>query len=683
MKKQKRRFSGRIRKRGLLAPVLAVSLLSAPAMADDQAPKSDESGDVFTLGNVEVTGKGESIKNPAVEVVTSEDMLQFDTKTVSEAANLVPGVTLAKGGARNESTVYVRGFDLKHAPLFMDGIPIYVPYDGNVDLGRFFTYDLSELVISKGFASVLYGPNTMGGAINMVSKRPTKEFEGSAGAGYSSVDQYHTFANFGTNQGKWYFQGGGSWFDTNGFEMSDHFHNSTYENGGKRENAKAQDWKVSGKLGLTPNSTDEYALSYIYQNGEKGVPPYAGDNLTNQKKKFWQWPYWRKQSLYFTSNTAIGEKSYVKTRAYYDRFKNSLLIFTDDSYSTVTPNSGNRSWYDDYTYGASIEAGTKLISNNELKLAFLFKDDVHREGDDATGTPQKRFEERIFTIALEDTIKLTDKLSAILGVSYDFQNTVQAQDYNPVVSGGPNVLHDFDRENNSDVNAQAALFYAYSDTGKVHAAVARKNRYPSIKDKYSYRFKTYVPNENLDPEVSNNYEIGVEDTFAKNIRVKSTLFFNDISKYILEVKNVDGTKSQLQNVGHVQRYGYELEANAALTESLEAGMNYTFMYNKNRTSDLVITDLPKHKFFAYGTYSPIKQLKLFASLEYDTRRYSSSDGVDEAGEFVVINTKASYEAIKDLVLEAGINNLLDRDYELTEGYPEAGRTYFVQARYTW
>lgn len=677
MKKQKRCFSGRIKKRGLLAPVLAVSLLATPAMADDQATKGDENSDVFTLGKVEVTGKSESIKNPAVEVVTQEDMLQFDTKTVSEAANLVPGVTLSRNGGRNESMVYVRGFDVKHAPLFMDGIPIYVPYDGYPDLGRFFTYDLSELVISKGFASVLYGPNTMGGAINMVSKRPTKTFEGNAGAGYNSDAQYHVFANLGTNQNKWYFQGGGSWFDSDGFEMSDSFRQRKAENGGRRNNSYSEDWKVSAKLGLTPNSTDEYALSYIYQDGEKGVPPYAGDNAST-KIKYWQWPYWRKQSLYFTSNTAIGDKSYVKTRAYYDRFKNALNIFTDSSYSTITPGKGNKSRYDDYTYGASIEAGTTLIPNNELKMAFHFKDDVHREDSDAS--PQQRDEERIYSIALEDTIKLTPKLTGLLGVSYDFQNTVEAQDYNPIVSGGPKVLHNFDRNNQNDVTAQAALFYSYSDTGKLHAAAARKTRYASIKDKYSYRFGTYIPSPDLEPEKSNNYEAGIEDTFAKMLKVKSSLFFNDIFDYIQSTK-ISSNVSQNQNIGHVQRYGYEFEAVASFTESLEAGLTYTFMYNKNRSNDQVITDIPKHKLFAYGKYSPIRPLSLFASLEYDTRRYSSSDGVDEAGEFVVINTKVSYEPLKDVMLEAGVNNLLDRDYELTEGYPEAGRSYFVQARY--
>jgi iron complex outermembrane recepter protein len=670
------------RGRGLVAPVLALTMMSSAALADGQAAKSDENGDVFTLGRVEVVGTSESVKYPALEVVSGEDMLQFDTETVSEAANLVPGVTLSRKGGRNESTVHVRGFDLRRTPLYLDGIPIYFPYDGYPDLGRFFTYDLSELVISKGFASVLYGPNSMGGAINMVSRRPTREFEGNAGAGYSSVDQYHTFANFGTRQKNWYFQGGGSWFGSNGFEMSEHFHNTTYENGGKRNNASQEDWKVSGKLGLTPNSTDEYALSYIYQNGEKDQPLYTGDN-PGEKIKFWRWPYWRKQSLYFTSNTAIGDKSYVKTRTYYDKFKNSLEYFTDSTYSALDKSMGYRSMYDDSTVGCSLEAGTSLIPNNELKMAFHFKDDVHRE--ETLTTPRQRFEDRVYSFAFEDTIRLTGKLSAIIGISYDILDGVQAHKYDSKSTA----YFDAPLANEDALNPQGTLMYSYSDTGKAHASVAMKTRFPSMKERTTMGLDgTTIPNPDLKPETTINYELGVQDVIAGLVKVKSSVFFNDIRDYIEGV--VIGTvlvngkpkdQKQIRNIGRVQRYGYELEAVAPLSDRIEAGFNYTFMYNKNRSGDEPVTDLPKHKFFVYGRYSPLKALSLLASLEYDTKRYG--DAGYNAGQFVVINTKASYEPLKDVMVEVGVNNLLDRDYELAEGYPEPGRTFFVQARYKW
>ncbi|MCS5517457.1 TonB-dependent receptor plug domain-containing protein [Pseudomonas qingdaonensis] len=79
----------------------------------------------------------------------------------------------------------MRGFDRLQVPVYIDGIPTYVPYDGNIDLGRFTTYDLSRIQVDKGFASLLYGPNTLGGAINLVTRRPVQEFEGEVGGGLS------------------------------------------------------------------------------------------------------------------------------------------------------------------------------------------------------------------------------------------------------------------------------------------------------------------------------------------------------------------------------------------------------------------------------------------------------------------------------------------------------------------
>ena len=75
----------------------------------------------------------------------------------ADALNLVPGVTIQRIGPRNESGVYVRGFDFRQVPLYMDGIPVYVPYDGYVDLDRFLTYDVSEIQVAKGFTSPCTG----------------------------------------------------------------------------------------------------------------------------------------------------------------------------------------------------------------------------------------------------------------------------------------------------------------------------------------------------------------------------------------------------------------------------------------------------------------------------------------------------------------------------------------------
>jgi iron complex outermembrane receptor protein len=47
----------------------------------------------------------------------------------------------------------------------------------------------------------------------------------------------------------------------------------------------------------------------------------------------------------------------------------------------------------------------------------------------------------------------------------------------------------------------------------------------------------------------------------------------------------------------------------------------------------------------------------------------------------VTNLKLSFRVRKGLTLNAGVNNILDRNYALTEGFPEAGRTFFANAEY--
>lgn len=72
------------------------------------------------------------------------------------------------------------------------------------------------------------GPNTMGGIINMVTKRPEKKIEGnlSVTAKFGNSGAYNgilTSGNVGTNQGNWYLQAGATYNDINRWSVSDNY----------------------------------------------------------------------------------------------------------------------------------------------------------------------------------------------------------------------------------------------------------------------------------------------------------------------------------------------------------------------------------------------------------------------------------------------------------------------------
>ncbi len=635
---------------------------------------------VFTLGEIEVSGKAEENKNVTIDKIDAEEIRDFDRTTVADAANLLPGVTASVTGARNEQTLYVRGFDIKHVPLFLDGIPIYVPYDGYPDLARFTTFDLSEVVVSKGFTSVLYGPNTMGGAINMVSRRPEKTFEGDISAGISSGNTYKTALNIGSNQQTWYIQTGASYLDSDYFRVSDDFQPTKSEDGGHRDNSYQQDEKANIKVGFTPNKDDEYAFNYIYQHGEKGTPPYAGTD-SSVTTRYWQWPYWDKQSYYFTSKTKFNDLGYLKSRVFHDIFKNSLFSYDDATYTTISKKYAFKSNYDDYSDGGSIELGTPLIPNNMLKLALHYKLDVHREKN-SESSPVQTFKDQILSAGLEDTITFTDTAYAITGISYDTIKTLEAENY---IAGQ---ITDFPKETTSGVNPQLGFFYLPAKDNTIHISAAHKTRLPTIKDRFSYRLGNAIPNPDLDPEKSINYEIGYENKQLDNIYWKSTVFYNDVTDYIQSVKVPDPSAPgkmtlQNQNIGEVDLYGFESELSAYVLTSLQLGCNYTLTYADNKADASELTNIPQHKLTPYLKYTLFDRWSFLADAEFDSKRYSSSDGVQVASGFTVANLKFGYDFGNGFLAETGIKNIFDKDYELQEGYPEDGRTMFANVRYSF
>jgi iron complex outermembrane receptor protein len=653
------------------AALLAEATALRTALEDRQRQKP---GTAFHLARMEVNVTAQVDQLSTAATLDESEYRRRDLRTIPDALNLIPGVSLHRIGPRNERAVFVRGFDMRQVPLYIDGIPVYVPYDGYVDMDRFLTYDVGEMEVAKGFSSPLYGPNALGGAINLITKAPTQPFNLDLGTGYGSGRQVNGFVNTGVRWRTYWAQGGFAWLSSDTFPLSGGFRPTALQPAGDRQNAYQTDYKGRLRFGWTPNARDQYTFTYASQKGQKGNPPYAGSDPV-VRPRFWQWPQWDKESFYFVGNKGIGEFSYLRARLYYDKFDNLLRAYDNNCYCTQRLPSAFTSPFDDDTYGVSLEWGGRAGSRQTIKSSFYFKDDTHREGN--LGEPTRSFRDQSLSIGFEDTARLSRKASAIFGFSADRLQVLNAQNY---VSG--NILP-FPKVDLWAWNPQAALFYTLGESAKLHFSFARKTRLPTIKDRYSYRLGLAIPNPDLREERTNNWEARVTHLLGRRTFLEASVFRSDVSNSTQRFF-VQPNVFQLRNLGEARFLGGELGVRSALTAPLQLQANYTYLSRRNMSNPaLLMIDTPRHQVFGSATYQLGPRLSLLADLRYEGGRFYQNDGgrFGRASNYAVAGFGGSARLYRQVELQLGIHNALDRNVFLVDGYPEAGRTLYVNLRH--
>ena len=698
------------------------------------APKPERFGNspVFQLGEIVVyggsaAGKSSDIGGQSVSqsTVTAADIHKTNRNTLDDALATTPGVSSAATGtgSRNERTIYVRGFDRFQVPLYIDGVRVYLPADNRLDYGRFLTPDLSEIQVQKGYASVLSGPGGMGGAINLVTRKPTKEFEGELRTGVDlgntgELAAFTTSGWVGTKQENYYLQASGSFRNSDGWFLPESFspasllnvydkngvfkgtvpNASPVEDGGRRDFSKMKDWRGTIKAGITPNDTDEYAISYTKQRGSKDAPysvfePVRGITTAplpsgGNYQRNWSWPQWDIGSLAFNSNTAIGEQSYVKSKVYYNSFDNLLRAFDDATYSSQARTSNPQafdSYYKDHAAGFSLEAGTDLIEKNTLKTALHFRRDVHNERQDVAPDsvspvhePWQATTEDTWSVAVEDTFHATEKLDLVAGASYDTYRIGKAEEYNTTKGLYENPLSSADA-----FNWQAAAIYRQSETSEFHASVSSRTRFPTLFELYSTRFGDAVANPDLKPERATNYEIGWTGRPTDTLSIGGSVFYSDLTDVIQSV-NV-GSAVQNQNVGDGHYYGTEIYGEWAVLPELTLGANYTYL--KRHLDDPARPNIepagtPEHSAYLYADWMPYENLTVSPNVALYSSRWSAdrleSNFFNLKG-FALANINVNYKFNEKVEFDVGVRNIFDANYQLAYGFPEPGRTFYLSS----
>ena len=657
----------------------AIGLLYASAVpaADVSATETAAT----PLGVVEVVGASPAPLPAGADVISIDTIETLDRRNVAEALDLLPGVSRQNVGQRRDTLINLRGFDSREVTLYVDGVPVYVPYDGNLDLARFGVEDLSQIVVTKGLTSVLYGSNALGGSINLVSRRPQAPLEGRVYAGFDVDRSGELPANraggrVGTNQGSWYAQATASWEDADYYSLPSDYYYSKNQPNAHRANSASRDLNLSGKIGWTPNATDEYAFGIYHVHDSKQTPPYAG-SATGVAARFWRWPYWDKDGAYLITRTRIGDAATLRVRAYYDTFQNELDSYDDATYTTMKRPYAFKSMYDDHTYGTSADFEQPWSDSQITRIAVHAKQDFHREND-SVGAPWEYFKDRTFSAGVEHEWRPDTRWTLTPGVSWNEQ---QGQRADNLIAA--NEIVPFDVHSDTAFNGQLAAIFQWSSDVQFYGGISRKTRFPTIKDRYSHRLGTAIPNPALKQEESNNIEIGMKGT-AGPIHYQAAVFNSKLQDAIQAVTIAPTACSsppctQNQNIGNARNRGVELSGSYAINADLTLQANYTYLDRKNISQPTVyLTDTPREKLFVSLDYAFASHWNAIVSSDTESKRYTTSDAKRIAGGFTRVDAIVRGSVSEWFDLSFGIRNAFDRLYAYQEGFPEPGRTFFCE-----
>ena len=178
------------RKRGILLSVLSC-LYAAIGVAQDSKVASLDSINKETVNLSEVVVTGTRVPVPRDVIPVPITVVHRSTIEQDEATALlpvlmqqVPGLFVTSRGVAGYGVsggsaggINMRGFSggSGQVLILIDGHPQYAPVYGHHVADAYIASDAERVEVSRGAASILYGSNAMGGAINIITRQATED----------------------------------------------------------------------------------------------------------------------------------------------------------------------------------------------------------------------------------------------------------------------------------------------------------------------------------------------------------------------------------------------------------------------------------------------------------------------------------------------------------------------------
>jgi outer membrane cobalamin receptor len=513
-----------------LISLIAAIIISFPASAQKKTVSLLQ--DTINLDEVIVTGTTVRVNKRnvpmAVSVVNSLQISESNESAILPILNgRVPGLFVTERGvmgfgvATNAAgQISIRGIGGSPTTgvlMLIDGHPQFMGIFGHPLADSYVASDVERVEVIRGPASILYGSNAMGGVINIITKKQTREgFSGDASLMYGSYNTQKYMASTGYKNKKLSLFASVNHDQTDGHRPNSDF---TITNGYI---------KASYEINNNLQVNSDFSLAHFNASdpGPDTLNAIPGSKL-NITRGYWA----------FTIDNNY-EKISGTAKLFYNFGEHKI---SDGFHST------------DANYGFNIFESIKLFKGNNITLgADYLTYGGKAENELAMGGQGIIFKDTtVYDAGIYGFLQQTlfNRLTLNAGLRLQ-DHQVYGTEWIP--AGG--------------------IAYKITSGSTIKVSIAKGFRSPTIQELYIWNH-----NMNLKPETIMSYETGLLQSFLnQKLKFELTGYIINGNNLIISVP-LEG----LQNAGEVFNKGIEFSANANLISNLDLNLTYSYIHMKS------------------------------------------------------------------------------------------------------
>lgn len=578
------------------------------------------------------------------------EVKEFDPKTATADLNVAQSVADVNGiaiitGGKSGSTLSIRGFENDQIKFFLDGRPLGGGYFGNVDLNTLPVSEIKNIQILKGPVSALYGSDTMGGVVNIVTRSAVDQPLLKLGIQFrrnNTNKQYISLAKaFDLFDVSLY----GSRYHTDGFVLSKDFVPTPFENGDIRNNAARHQYDIQTKLGATLWGMHPVQLQAGYTTMDtKEIP---GNIYENELRKFIDW---KRYQLSASGDFQLNDFLSSDLTVYYDAYDDTYA-----EYNTVTGEMYGTwpSYLESWKFGMRNNYTWQLSSNWETQFGLRWEKEAYNRKDNGSYLTWTSNNQEVINLFNQHEIGF-GKFTVTAGL------------------GGSMFKAKGGEEWQTNIEPSAALYYRYAPGGQVALSASRNTKYPVMHQLFS----SSSGNPDLKPEQATKTELALTVPLrgqAVQGSVKQAVYYN----WVKDLIEKDNTYTYV-NYQNADTYGYECSVN--LHFLWDHQWEYALVrYGKE--SDVEVQEFPRHAVKLKETVRMPWDVSLSYKAAWNDVRYFEDGSLHVTLAPYWVHSLYIDKALKNVTVKAGVENIFDTSFMEKYGHPGAGIDFVLNLEY--